>query len=232
MYAAVGTFGHRSETCPRAANFFFDHVYQICCCSCTQPHHMLAPMLAPMRVRIPDPVDSYNSAGSSSSTQPVSAPTAHTHSYPPPQPQPHHPHTHSYPPPQPQQKPHHPHTHPYPLAHPPHQLHQPPDASRPSQRHPAWCVGNGGGGGGGGGGAHAVSRLVDIGTTLPLPSAQFFTLNLNFWVICAIIIIVALLVICCTNQSKVGSMSLAAQSLGARIMRLENIIVNRNALRT
>jgi hypothetical protein len=54
---------------------------------------------------------------------------------------------------------------------------------------------------------------------------RFFSLELNFWVLCALVIIVALLILTCTTHRRVGQMTVAVERLALRVGRLENVLV-------
>jgi hypothetical protein len=77
--------------------------------------------------------------------------------------------------------------------------------------------------------APKVSLTKHHATAPAKPGTRFFTLELNFWVLCALIIIVALLILCCTTHSRVASLTEAVDRMGTRVMRLENVIVHQHS---
>jgi len=74
----------------------------------------------------------------------------------------------------------------------------------------------------------AKAKKVALHQTAPAPKARFFTLELNFWVLCALLIIVVLLILGCTTQSKVSGLKTSVDTLGQRVQRLETVLVRQH----
>lgn len=72
------------------------------------------------------------------------------------------------------------------------------------------------------------TKKVALHHSPPPTKTRFFTLELNFWVLCALIIIVVLLILACTTQSKVSGLKGSVDYLGQRVQRLETVLVRQH----